>query len=244
MIMAIWKKVNKNYFQGKSKNAFNSNKWLSIISSRLKKNFIAQRKNDYLDQYISSSPLSFLLINDSKKEIHIADFGSGSQEIFFLLSQINIKKKIFIDSIEVDNLVNFFKKKKFDDNKVKIKFLKNLDFNKKYDYLHISDSLQYVDDWKDFLDKINKKKHNFIILNNIPCGNNKSYLTKQKFYSHEIPNTFFSMKDLQNKLNNYRLISKSMFLSKIKGKFTPLPQPNFSFKDRIGYPKTLVFKIK
>lgn len=73
---------------------------------KTKKNFIAKRKNDYLDQYILSSPLLFLLINDSKKKIHIADFGRGCQEIFFLLSQIKIKKKlIFLSVFSVFNFV-------------------------------------------------------------------------------------------------------------------------------------------
>ena len=37
---------------------------------------------------------------------------------------------------------------------IKINFLDKIDFKKKYDYVHISDSLQYVEDWKVFLKKL------------------------------------------------------------------------------------------
>ena len=242
--MIVWKKVKKDYFKGKDENAFQSNEWLSIISSRLKKNFKVRKNNDYLDQFIASSPLPFLLINEKQKEIKIADFGSGSQEIFFLISKIKLNTKIIIDSIEVENLVNFLKLKKFNKKNIKIEFYKDFNFNKRYDYVHISDSLQYVKDWKYFLRKLDKRKHKFIILNNVPCGSNKTYLTKQKFYNKEIPNTFFSINDLKKKLNNYNLIFKSLFLNKIKGKFTSYPQENFEIKDRINHPKTLIFKLK
>tara|TARA_A100001015_G_C14955168_1_gene698463 strand:+ start:249 stop:977 length:729 start_codon:yes stop_codon:yes gene_type:complete len=242
--MIVWKKVKKDYFKGRAENAFNSKEWLSIISSRLKKNFKVKGNNDYLDQFITSSPLPFLLINDKKKEIKISDFGGGSQEIFFLISKTQLKTKVIIDSVEVENLVNFFKLKKFNKKNITIEFYKNFKFNKKYDYVHISDSLQYLKDWKNFLNKLNKKKHKFIILNNVPCGLNKTYLTKQRFYNKEIPNTFFSIRDIKKNLDNYNLIFKSLFLNKIRGKYTSYPQENFKFKDRINHPKTLIFKVK
>ncbi len=242
--MIVWKKVKKDYFKGKDENAFDTKEWLSIISKRLKKNFKIKKNNDYLDQFIASSPLPILLINEKKKQIKIADFGGGSQEIFFLIARSKLNTKIIIDSVEVENLVNYFKLKNFNKKNIKIGFYKDFNFKKKYDYVHVSDSLQYVNDWKYFLRKLNKKKHKFIILNNVPCGSNKTYLTKQKFYDKEIPNTFFSIKDIKKNLNNYNLIFNSLFLNKIRGKYTSYPQENFNIKDRINHPKTLIFNLK
>ena len=230
--MIIWKKVNKDFIKENNSNEFNSKKWLSIISKRLKTNFSILKNKKYLNQFIASSPLPIMLLNETSNNIKISDFGSGSQEIFFQLSLMDIKKKINIDSIEVEDLVNFFEKKKFDNKQVKINFLKKFNFKKKYDYVHISDSLQYVYDWENFLKKINKNNHKFIIINNVPAGKNKTYITKQKFYGREIPNIFFSSNKICECLNNFELTYKSLFLNKILGVYRSYPQDNF--EKRIG----------
>lgn len=242
--MIIWKKVKKEFISKDNSNEFNSKKWLSIISKRLKNNFNLVKKKQFLNQFIASSPLPIMLLNKKSNNLNIADFGSGSQEIFFQLLVTQIKKKINIDSIEVKELVNFFKKQKFNNRRIKINFLEKFNFKKKYDYVHISDSLQYVYDWKNFLKKINIGNHKFIILNNIPAGKNKSYVTKQKFYGKEIPNIFFSSTQICKYLSNFELIYSSLFLNKINGVYGSYPQNNFKKCDRIDFPKTLIFKNK
>ena len=242
--MIIWKKVKKDFIKKNASNEFNSKKWLSIISKRLKTNFKIIKNKKYLNQFIASSPLPIMLLNEKSNYVKITDFGSGSQEIFFQLSLMSIKKKITIDSIEVEELVNFFEKQKFNKKKIKINFLKKFNFKKKYDYVHISDSLQYVYDWKNFLKKINIGDHKFIILNNVPAGKNRSYVTKQKFYDKEIPNIFFSLSQICKYLNNYEITYDSLFLNKINGIYRSYPQDNFEKRDRINYPKTLIFKKK
>ncbi len=242
--MIIWKKVKKDFIKKDASNEFNSKKWLSIISKRLKTNFKIIKNKKYLSQFTASSPLPIMLLNERSKYIKIADFGSGSQEIFFQLSQMLIKKQIIIDSIEVEELVNFFEKQKFNKKKIRINFLKKFNFKKKYDYVHISDSLQYVYDWKNFLKKINIGDHKFIILNNVPAGKNRTYVTKQKFYGKEIPNIFFSLSQIRKNLNNYEILYNSLFLNKINGVYRSYPQNNFKKHDRIEYPKTLIFKKK
>ena len=242
--MIIWRKVKKEFIKENNSNEFNSNKWFSIISRRLKANFKIIEDKKYLNQFIASSPLPIMLLNEKKDNIKISDFGSGSQEIFFQLSSMGIKKNINIDSIEVERLVNFFKKQSFKKKKIKINFFEKFNFKKKYDYVHISDSLQYVDDWKVFLKKINIKGHKYIIINNTPTGNIKGYITKQDFYGKEIRNIFFSTKEICKILSNYNLTFGSLFLNKIKGEYIPYPQMNFKKSERINYPKTLIFRNK
>tara|TARA_Y100000389_G_scaffold125116_1_gene122462 strand:- start:1108 stop:1848 length:741 start_codon:yes stop_codon:yes gene_type:complete len=240
--MIIWKKVKKDFIKKSNSSEFNSAKWLSIISKRLKNNFNIIKNKKYLNQFIASSPLPLMLLNENKNNIKIADFGSGSQEIFFQLLSMDIKKSINIDSIEVDTIVNFFKKQKFNKKKIKINFYKEFNFKKKYDYVHISDSLQYVYDWQNFLKKININDHKFIIINNVPAGKNKGYITKQKFYGKYIENIFFSSNEICKYLSNFKLTFSSLFLNKINGVYRSYPQENFKKSDRIDYPKTLIFK--
>ena len=242
--MIIWKKVKTDFVSTTEKSEFNSAKWLSIISKRLKTNFNIIKNKKYLNQFIASSPLPLMLLNESNNNIKIADFGSGSQEIYFQLLSMKIKKVIDIDSIEVESIVNFFKKQRFNKKKVKINFYKEFNFEKKYDYVHISDSLQYVYDWQNFLKKINNNDHKFIIINNVPAGKIKGYITNQKFYGKYIKNIFFSSNQICKCLSNFKLIFDSLFLNKINGVYGSYPQDNFKKSDRIDYPKTLIFKNK
>ena len=239
--MIIWKKINSNY-NFKKKSAFNSKKWLSIINKILKNNFQSLDGNKYLDQFLASTPLPLMLINDKKKKIKILDFGSGSQELFFQITKMKINKKIEIDSIEVEELTKILKKNKFNNKNVILKFYEKIDFKKKYDYIHISDSLQYISEWQEFLKKINSSGAKLIIFNSLNTGNIKTYLTKQTFYNSELPNIFFSSKKILSLMNKYHLVYKSYFLSKINGIYRELPQPNFYKKDRIKFPKTFILQ--
>lgn len=240
----MFKKVNKDYFKNKDNSSFSSDKWLSIISNRLNENFNTLEKKNYFDEFITTSPLPLMILSDEKKNIKIADFGSGSQEIYFKLASMNLNNKITIDSIELKSLIKIFNRKKFNKKNLKINFFDRFNFKKKYDYIHISHTLQYVKNWKIFLKKINSKKSRFIIMNGLPAGKIKSFLASQKFYDKEIPYNFFSIDEISDYLNNFYLASNNLYLGKIKKKFSPLPQKNFEKKDRIGFSKTLIFKSR
>ena len=206
---------------------------------------MAKKDKKYYDYYISSSPIPWILLNENKQNINILDFGSGFQEVFFQLINLKSKNKFTIDSVEKKNVclqlkkINFFKKKR-----VKINFYDEVNFNKKYDYVHISDSLQYIVEWKQFLNKIKKKKPKFIILNNLTAGDFKTYFTEQNFYGDRLTYIFFNLDKVKKVLKNYDIVHKSLFLNKIKNKYSEYPQKNFNNIDKLGFPKTLVFKIK
>ena len=155
---------------------------------------------------------------------------------------MKINRKIEIDSIEVEELTKILKKNKFNNKNVILKFYEKIDFKKKYDYIHISDSLQYISEWQEFLKKINSSGAKLIIFNSLNTGNIKTYLTKQTFYNSELPNIFFSSKKILSLMSQYHLVYKSYFLSKINGMYGELPQSNFYKKDRIKFPKTFILQ--
>ncbi len=183
-------------------------------------------------------------MNIKKKKIKIADYGSGDQEIFFQLLNSKIKGvKFFIDSIEVPKITNVLKKtikKKYSKN-IQINFYDKYNFNKKYDFVHISDSLQYNVNWRDFLTKISLKKPQYIILNNLTAGKFKTYITEQKFYKDKLPYIFFNENEIKKIFKRYRTY-QYLYLNKINNEYKEYPQKNFKKKDRLRYPKTIIFK--
>ncbi len=135
--------------------------------------------------------------------------------------------------------------KKFlkDKKNIKLNFYSKIP-KKKYDILHISDSLQYVEKWENFITDLTKLRPKFIILNNLTAGLIKEYNTYQNFYNEKIFYKFFNIKKVISLFNDYNLEFASPYLNLIKGKYTEYPQPNFKLKDRLGYPCTLIFKLK
>ena len=108
----------------------------------------------------------------------------------------------------------------------------NVNFKIKYDYIHISDSFQYVENWKDFLKKISNSKSNILIFNNLTAGEIPTYDTTQKFYDISIPYRFYNIREIINELKNYKVIYKTKFLNKMLNKYTEYPQNNFKKKYR------------
>lgn len=232
--MFIWKKTTIKFIK-KNKigsEPFNSKIWIKKIEEKIK-----NRKN-----FLMLTPLPFILINSiaNTDEINIADYGSGAQELFFLLKKNKIKAKINIDSIEVKEVCKYLKKKIFSSRNININFINEYNFKKKYDYVHISDSLQYNLGWKIFLKKILEKEPKMIILNNLTAGNFSTYTTIQNFYNKKMPYIFFNEKKIIKIFKNYKVI-KYLFLYKILGKYQRFPQENFKRKERLKYPKTFIF---
>jgi len=243
--MNIWKKT--SYKNLKKKNityhAFNNLIWKKKILDKININKTFLKKN-YSKFFLSSSPLPLILLGYNKKNIKIADYGSGDQETFFQILNLKIKGvKFFIDSIEVPEITKVLKKsikKKYSKN-IQINFYDKYNFNKKYDFVHISDSLQYNLNWKNFLIKISLKKPQYIILNNLTAGKFKTYVTEQKFYKDKLPYIFFNENEIKKIFKNYKAY-QYLYLNKINNEYKEYPQKNFKEKDRLRYPKTIIFK--
>ena len=241
--MDIWKKTNikKINISKVNSDPFNNSIWKEKISTKIKLN-IKNLKVKNSKYFLTSSPLPLIILGLNKKKISIADYGSGDQEVLFQLINNKIDNKKFkIDSIEVPEITKLLKsnikKKKY--KNIEVNFLDNFNHSKKYDFIHISNSLQYNLDWKNFLKKIIQKKPKFVILNNLTSGNYKTYITEQRFYDKKLPYIFFNENEVINYFKNYR-VCRYLFLNRINDEYQKYPQKNFKKKERLGYPKTLV----
>ena len=242
----IWKKINFKESLYRS-NHHNSKKWITSLKRKIIENFKISKKETINSKYfIASSPLPIFLLNIKKKNINILDFGSGDHEIFFQLKNIFKKdKKINVYCKEVKEVEKLY-------INLKIKYLKNTKNVKlligkkikKYDIVHISDCLQYMESWKKFLNEIINKKPTYIFLNNLTAGSNKEYLTLQEYYGIKTPYRFFNLKKIISFFKDYEVIFKSHYLNSILNVYGEYPQKNFKKNDRLIYPSTIILKRK
>ncbi len=245
-----------NIFQGiyKGKNLKEINKdelnnsiWSNIVKKKIKKN---KKK---INHRILNSVLPFIFSSQYLNEkVKILDIGSGGLDVYFELNNIiknyeefnrtKIKKKILLDLVEVPEVIEIYKK-------IKISKYFNCNFytdfkKKKYDIIHISNTLHYIDDPKKFINELIKINSKYIIINSTRIGNNKTFIALQKFYKYKIPTWFFNLNDLVKKFNNYKLIHVAENLDKYFGKLSEIPMKNYPKKFRLNHHKTLIFKKK
>ena len=160
----IWKKVNfkKDLYKF---NHHSSKKWTLHLKKKIIENFKMSKKKTINSKYFTaSSPLPIFLLNFKKKKINILDFGSGDHEIFFQLkNNVNRDKKINIYSKEIKEVEKLYTdmKKKYLKNSKYVQLFIGKDI-KKYDIIHLSDCLQYIENWKKFLSEIINKKPNYV----------------------------------------------------------------------------------
>lgn len=230
-----------------SKQIFNNKIWKKIVKKKIKYN----KKQKY--SIISSSPLSTIFSMEYlNKNVKILDFGSGALDIYFELNSIinvyskfnkkKIRKKIVIDFVELPEILKIYKKIDFSKN-FKVNLNNEIPVKKKFDIIHISNSLHYVDEPADFIKKIISMNAKYIILNSTKIGENKKFISIQKFYDYKIPLWFFNLSELVKKFKpKYELIFVSNYLHKYLGKYTEIQMKNFPKKFRIDHTKTLILK--
>ena len=242
----IWKKINFKESLYK-KNHHSSKKWLTSLKRKIIENFkISKEKTINSKYFIASSPLPIFLLNLKKKRIDILDFGSGDHEIFFQLKNtVKKDKKVNIYTKEVKEVEKLYidMKNKYLQNSKNVQLFIGKDI-KKYDIIHLSDCLQYIQHWKKFLTEIVNKKPNYIFLNNLTAGSNNEYLTLQEYYGIKTPYRFFNLKKIISFFKDYEVIFKSHYLNSILNIYGEYPQKNFKKKDRLIYPSTIILKKK
>jgi len=222
----------------------NNNIWVSKTRKRILHN---KKKKSFI---INSPTNLFLnLLFHQKKNIKILDFGAGSLDLYFdiinnFLSLKNFKGcKVTLDIVEVPKLIQMYKKLKFFNKKIKINFLSHDSFKKKYDIVHISDSLHYINQPQKFIINLINTQSEYIILNNTRLGKNATFATFQTFYKYKIPTWFFNEKQILKLFEKkYSVLVNINFLNKFFDKYAKYPMKNFKKKNRIEYTKTIILK--
>jgi putative methyltransferase (TIGR04325 family) len=242
----IWKKIDFKESLYKE-NHHNSKKWVFSLKQKIIENFkISNKKIINSKYFIASSPLPIFLLGLKKKKIDILDFGSGDHEIFFQLKNtVKKDKKVNVYTKEVKEVEKLYvnMKNKYLKNSKNVQLFIGKDI-KKYDIIHLSDCLQYMQDWKKKLTEILDKKPNYIFLNNLTAGSNNEYLTLQEYYGIKTPYRFFNLKKIISFFKDYEVIFKSHYLNSILNIYGEYPQKNFKKNDRLIYPSTIILKKK
>ena len=85
--------------------------------------------------------------------------------------------------------------------------------------------LQYIEDWLGVIKNMIEMNPEYIVLDDLPAGDNVEFITIQNYYSSKMPHRFFnldkSIRDIESL--GYQLCYKTRYFGEVLGNFCPWP---------------------
>lgn len=245
----IWEGVYKDFSECPSHgDGFNGQTWTERSLSDVK-NFLEgghKDPNNVLLKRNRDNYLPFLLtVLATKNATEVLDFGGG---IGFTYAATT-KKSTRSDTINY-TIVEFPEvckaAKTFFKGSNNIQFtesITNIPQGKKFDVVHFGSCFQYVEEWENLIESLNKFNPNYYLFTGLLAGNISKYATIQNYYDSKIPVWFLNISDFITffEKKGYQLIFKSDYYLTYFGKEQDMPMENFPVDLRLKNPVNLLF---
>lgn len=177
--------------------------------------------------------------------LRVLDYGGGIGETLISLpSQIRDNRNI--EFAVLDNKILCEYGRKIVKGKHEINFIEKLsEYNtdKPVGIIHLGSVMQYLSDWREILFDLMQLKPKYIVLDDVFCGNIKSFTTMQKYYGSKIRFNFINIEEIKEffKNNNFEFVFSSPFIPVVNGKTEFYDMSNFDKESQIPYSMNMVF---
>lgn len=245
-LVSIWEGIFNSFQEaGGDLDAFDSEIWITKQQENIKKLL-----NQHNEKGLTSKdyPLSLIVAMklNYKRPLKILDFGGGfGAQYLEILGKVPEAEE-FLSYYIIENSALIEAKPEELSQYKNLKFFSNLsEIQETVDIVHIGSTLQYIEDWSDFLTKLNViYKPQYFVFSDLMAGNVPTFVSHQIFYDKKIPHLFINIDSFINfiiKKMNMNLIFQSKFtrtyFNKTEDFLNNLPE-----KYRIDRPYNLVFK--
>jgi putative methyltransferase (TIGR04325 family) len=189
-------------------------------------------------------PVAAMLLNQ-KSKIDILDFGGGLGIGYMTLKESipNTTKIINYTILELPNICKQGKDLHDDE----INFVDSFQNLNKFDLVHSSSAIQYIEDWKMIVKRFCSFKAEHILMSDVFAGNFNTFVTLQNYYNNKIPHWFFNFEEFIETFNQngYTLTMRTYVSAKRLNYDDELPMSNFEENFRLKYTSHMLFsKIK
>lgn len=245
----IWEGVYNSFCKVPAKGAgFDGETWIR----NLQKKIIELKNNSELNVPLPPPsnyreallPLLASLVVNEQRKARILDFGGGIglayyQTIYGLPRPTCIDYHIVERESVCRAGTQFFRAT--DDNP----FFHSLlpEGENEFDIVHAGSALQYIDDWRQVASRLCSLSRKYLLLVDIPAGNNPTFAAAQNYYGSKIPVWFFNIEEFLSFIGSrgYNLLLKSAFQPTILGVEQSLPMQNYEEKYQIKTACNLFF---
>lgn len=246
----IWEGVYKTFQEAKSESfglGFSGDVYLARSLVAAKECLDSLRAKEPIPQFHKqrSNMLPPVVALVLKERVSILDFGGGLGIGYMtLLESIpDAANKVHYSILEVPEVCDAGEQLH---DKGQITYLSSLSHLKKYDIVHAASSLQYLENWNQWVSVIAALRPRYILLSDVFAGSIDSFVTLQNYYGSRIPHWFLNLNELLNTFDGYgyQLIMKSSVGSRRLNHLDTLPMDNFPESMRLCESLHLLFEAK
>jgi putative methyltransferase (TIGR04325 family) len=186
-----------------------------------------------------------LAMGDQEGTLRVLDYGGGIGETFISLPT-QIKESQHIEFAILDNKTMCNHGREINKKEYNIFFIEELsEYNteKQVDLIHLGSVIQYLSDWRKTLLDLMTLKPKLIVLDDVFCGNIKSFTTMQKYYTSQVRFNFINIEEIKDFFinNSYELLFSSPFIPVINGKTEFYDMSNFEQELQIPHAMNMAF---
>ena len=133
----------------------------------------------------------------------------------------------------------------FDATDTPVRFHSSIPADGHWDWGYLNSTLQYIDDYSGLLSHL-ANCCRWILLDDVPTGNNPDFVSIQRYYSSQIPHRFFSEKKLLRLFEDLELqvCYQGVYFGSILGKIDGYPMHNFPGSHRIKFSRTYLLQSR
>ena len=243
--MNIWEGVYNNFKEVPvSGKGFDDERWINSLLKKIPDCLSVKKEEAAEILSTDGTLLPFLatVLNAALNRINVLDLGGGlGIDYLKTIRTMTAKKKINYYIIEKERVCKMGEK--IFKNDRRIKFYTFFPRNLEVDIVHINSSLQYLENWEDYLYKMSDYKPSYFLFTDLSAGNIPTYATVQNYYGSKIPYWFFNINEIKRlmKKMKFRLLFKSVYERNFFGKKQGSLQRNFPLKYQLGNACNLLF---
>lgn len=248
----IWEGVYKEWDEAPKtmEDAFNSTKWLDDQVKQAKASLGDFQKCDEKISLNAKSRDDILsvVVSMLNKDVHplkVLDFGGGLGSSYFsVLDSLHANKNLEFHIVEGQRICEIGKE--LFPNNFGLYFHNELPSDsEEFDIVHAARSFQYVDDWRGLLSSFSLLKPRYLALVGALAGDIEPFVSIQNYYGYKISVRFLNLQELIDEAETigFKLIYKSLHVSKRLGKEGSLQMGNFPEKYQLEYPCQLLFEF-
>jgi putative methyltransferase (TIGR04325 family) len=178
-----------------------------------------------------------------QSRVSILDFGGGPGTGYFVLTGTIPEAVDRLDYCVVDVSGITVAGRQLFEGKKGPTFQSELPRAARFDIVHASSVVQYIDDWRDLLASLARYNARFLSLADMFVGDFESFVTLQNYYGSKIRHWFLNAREFiaEVERNGYKLLLRLDCDAKIRGRYGPLPMGNFSSSLRLSNTSSFLF---
>ena len=188
-------------------------------------------------------PITLLAMND---RVRVLDFGGGLGIGYMTLleSLPEAANKLSYTIVEVPEVCKVGEQ--LHGKWGGVSYVPSIPLSTSFDIVHAASSLQYIENWREWISAITMLEPKYILLSDVFAGAITPYVTLQNYYDSRIPHWFLSLQELVHsfEIHGYQLTLKSYVSSRRLNQFDVLPMDNFPEPLRLSESLHLLFKAE